>query len=122
MIVEVGANNNTVSDFDKTLKKGNVIVLFYANWCGHCQRLMPDWNDMKKILIDNNNYLPEQIIEVESGEQDQKLNYINNNYITDNTKVMPEGYPTIGKIVNGHFDKYYGGRSLNELVQWAKPK
>ena len=27
-----------------------IIGLIYANWCGHCQALKPEWNTFKKNL------------------------------------------------------------------------
>ena len=47
MIVEVNSKNK-INDFNKSVKGGNIIVLYYADWCGYCQMMKPDWDDFKK--------------------------------------------------------------------------
>lgn len=37
-------NNNDDSALS-TINKGNVLVLYYANWCPHCVTFKPMWND-----------------------------------------------------------------------------
>lgn len=101
-------------------KKTNkpVLVLLYAQWCDHCQRLMPQWNEMKNHVIENNIYSPDEIKEIESKEQDEKLRELNENYMIDD-EIRPEGYPTMGKIVNGRFERYQGERDTPSLIRWA---
>lgn len=98
-----------------------VLVLMHAHWCGHCQRLMPQWNEMKDYIIKNNMYSPEEIKEIESDEQNEKLRDLNEHYMIDG-EIRPEGYPTMGKIVNGRFEPYHGDRDTESLIRWAGGK
>lgn len=104
-------------------KKTNnpVLVLLHAHWCGHCQRLMPQWNEMKEHVIENNMYGHDEIKEIESEEQDVKLRELNEKYMIGD-EIRPEGYPTMGKIVDGHFERYQGERDTPSLIRWAGGK
>lgn len=111
---------NTVKVLDKKTQKP-VLLLIHAEWCGHCKALMPQWNDMKRQLLKDNSYTSENIKEIESEEL-YKLDDINRDYIEDGNNIYADGYPTMGKIQNGSFVRYQGGRSTSELMQWAKSK
>jgi thiol-disulfide isomerase/thioredoxin len=94
------------------------VVLIYANWCGHCQAMKPAWDQMiseiKQQPEMNDQY---EIIEIESNDVDPVVSNINNQHITgENTKVAMEGYPTIGRIVNGSFEKYQGPRDKDSMM------
>merc|ERR1711892_550839 len=41
------------SNFEQTLKNGYTFVKFYAPWCGHCQEMAPDWNDLVNHFFEN---------------------------------------------------------------------
>ena len=62
--------------------------------------------------------ISEDIIEIESAEQEQKLPELNNSL--QGPKIEIVGYPTMGKIEDGGFKKYNGGRATNSLMDWAK--
>jgi thiol-disulfide isomerase/thioredoxin len=85
MILSLDEKNNsssTVSSFNKTIKKGNCLVLFYASWCPHCVNMRPEWNKfLQKIKNNNNNNV--NVLEAESAVIPKK--YLN----------QVEGYPTI---------------------------
>ena len=95
-----------------------VVVLIHANWCGHCQRLEPEWNSMKSAL-DNN--VKQHVIfeEIESSDLDTKLPIVSKTYM-HGKPLEYRGFPTIGSIRNGKFEMYGGGRSAPELLQWVR--
>ena len=48
-----------MTEFDKIIKKGNVLVYFYADWCGKCKMLNKELDkindiDLIKIDVDKN--------------------------------------------------------------------
>ena len=68
------------------------LYLFYTEWCPHCKKTKPEWEQLKKNYSGNNNI------------NGYKLNFIEvdcdaNPEIADKFKV--EGYPTI-KLVKGN--------------------
>ena len=81
--------------------KSTDLYLFYTEWCPHCKKTKPEWEQLKKNYSGNNNV------------NGYKLNFIEvdcdaNPEIADKFKV--EGYPTI-KLVKG-----------NQIVEFdAKP-
>jgi thiol-disulfide isomerase/thioredoxin len=114
--VEQIQTTGPVANADRTKKA--VIVLIHADWCGHCQRLEPEWNTMKSSL-DNN--VKQHIIfeEIESADLDTKLPIVSKTYM-HGKPLEYRGFPTIGSIRNGKFEMYGGGRSAPELLQWVR--
>jgi thiol-disulfide isomerase/thioredoxin len=116
-------NSETVDKMQETGPVANadkkaVVVLIHANWCGHCQRLEPEWNTMKDSL---DIAVKQKIIfeEIESEELDTKLPMVSKTYM--NGKPLEyRGFPTIGSIRNGKFEMYGGGRSSAELLGWVR--
>ena len=86
------------------------LYLFYTEWCPHCKKTKPEWEQLKKNYSGNNNV------------NGYKLNFIDvdcdaNPEIADKFKV--EGYPTI-KLVKGNqiveFDAKADVKTLEQFL------
>ena len=109
------------TNLEKDTSKKPKLVLIYAEWCSHCQAMKPNWDEMKSGLLNDNIYNTNDIIEIESNEQEEELSKINH-LVTNGPKINVNGYPTMGKIVEGGFKQYIGGRTTDDLLNWAKAK
>lgn len=101
----------------------NVILIgkVYANWCGHCQNLQPEWLKMKKelkSLIGKRGKII-KFIEIEESEQ-EKMNQFRERF----PNLSVNGYPTIFKNINGGNDlEYYtGDREASKMSEWVLGK
>ena len=96
--------------------KKMLIGKVYANWCGHCQSLKPEWLKMKKDLkskMRKMGYLIE-FVEIEEQEQD-KLAEFKQRF----PNLQINGYPTIFKNGgSGELEYYQGERTANEMGNW----
>ena len=89
---------------DDKIKSGTKLVLFYADWCGHCKKVKPDWDEAaKEVNVDE-----VKMIKINCGEgtdADQKIM----------KKYSIDGYPTIIKFVNGKPTLYRGDRDTESF-------
>ena len=46
-------SNDDAVEFSKLLSNGRWVVLFYADWCGHCNAMKPEWNKAVKKLANS---------------------------------------------------------------------
>jgi len=76
------------------------LVLFYADWCGHCKKLKPTWSECsKKASKDGLN-----MVQINVGEGTDKDKELAEKYQID-------GYPTIMLFKNGKATPYNGPRT-----------
>jgi protein disulfide-isomerase A1 len=96
--------------FDDELKKHeNLLVEFYAPWCGHCKKLTPEYAGAAEEL----------------GKRDPPLFVAK----VDATihKALAErfaiqGFPTLVFFKNGEKQEYTGGRTKDTIISWVVKK
>jgi thiol-disulfide isomerase/thioredoxin len=102
-----GFQNNKNNDKNS---KGIVLMLFHADWCGHCKDFMPIWETATKTLNNskttNGKTLMLDQVESENKEVMKKYNI--------------KGYPTI-KCINdkGVVREFKGERTVEGLKSFA---
>lgn len=93
-------------NLDDQVKSGTKLVLFYADWCGHCKKIKPVWDETAKEV----NSDEVKMIKVNCGEGTEKDQEIMKKYSID-------GYPTIIKFVNGKASLYQGDRDSDSFKE-----
>lgn len=100
----------TEDTFDDALKNNqNILVEFYAPWCGHCQSLKPEYAKAATALKAAG--IPVALAKVDATEQPNL-----------GQKYAVEGYPTLKWFVGGDILEYTGGRTEDAIVGWVKKK
>lgn len=86
-----------------------ILVEFYAPWCGHCQKLAPEYSEAALILKEDDNQVPLA-----------KIDGTKNKLSTRNVELT--GYPTLSFFIRGKPIKYKGGRTALEIIDWVRRK
>lgn len=80
------------------------LTLFYADWCGHCKKMKPDWDKVSK-------------------EFPGRCKAIESNNITDKDKKKYDikGYPSIFIVKSdGSVEEWKNGRTYNDFKDFLK--
>ncbi|KAI6244009.1 Protein disulfide-isomerase [Aphelenchoides fujianensis] len=103
----------TDSNFERTVynQKNGFLVEFFAPWCGHCKNLEPHWKAAAEQLDGK----------VSLGALDATV------HTSKSNEFGIRGFPTIKYFPPGSTSasdavEYNGGRSTNDIVQWALAK
>ncbi|GFS01776.1 protein disulfide-isomerase [Elysia marginata] len=95
-------------NFDEIVnnKEKDVLIEFYAPWCGHCKSLAPKYDELAKKLEDEDS--------VVIAKMDATANDVPSPYEV-------RGFPTIYYAPKGSKDspkKYEGGREVNDFIKY----
>ena len=97
-------NEQNVEGFHDT--QGKSVILFHWKDCGHCKKMMPEWEKFKKLNAHNTNF---KIIAMEKDEASELIQ-----------KHNVQGFPTIIGTNNGKKVKEFDGEgSAEELLRFG---
>lgn len=91
------------------------VVLFYAEWCPHCQHMKPEWEKMKHNYENNDSV---KFIDVESADANKNdiIEEINKRISPNSVNI--DGYPTILSMNGNEIDYYKGERTADLMGGW----
>ena len=102
----------TSETFDQYVDgSSNILVEFYAPWCGHCKNLEPEWKIAGETFTDKDDI----VIAAFDATTDQDIG----------AKYDIKGFPTIKYFPKGNKDEpedYDGGRTADTIVKWVNGK
>lgn len=115
MVKSIHVAKRDIPGLRQLLSDGNWLVLFYADWCPHSNRLLRtengEWDKLTSRIgtIHENKRVYDGII------------YIN----SDIVKYMPalfrvRGYPTMFGVVEGMVHEYRETRTATSIIRWMK--
>ena len=85
--------------FTSNNENGSKLVLFYADWCGHCKKMKPDWNKAKSEF-------PNRCQDIEHKQITQE----------HQDQYDIKGYPSIFTVnKDGEIEEWKGGRSYSDF-------
>lgn len=102
-----------------------VVGKIYADWCGHCQSLLPEWkkldeNIQQRMAKYPNSHTKYVVVAIEQKQQDEGIRNVNETYLknTGRTLALQGGFPTLFKITDGTLEYYDGPRTYLEMLRW----
>lgn len=100
----------TEQNFDEAIAShDNILVEFYAPWCGHCKKLAPEYAKAAQALAKETPALHLAKIDTTVHK-------------AIGTKFNIEGFPTLKLFTKGTPVDYNGGRTEPEIISWMKKK
>ena len=98
----------SAEEFNELCKKQKMFTLFYANWCGHCKKMKPEWESAAKVANADGT---KRMVMIDLGDEDKAKAQLAKDYNI-------RGYPTI-MHVDGEQNAtpYEGGRKQTDFLK-----
>ena len=114
---ELGGRRRKTQRHNPSKPNKNVVIVgkVYADWCGHCQMLKPEWAKMKHHIYSKRGKKHIVFAEIEEKQIDKKLRKLEKDH---SVKVNVNGYPTLFRIEGGKVKYYNGNRQSNAMSHW----
>ena len=104
------------AELDSQLSGGKKLVLFYADWCGHCKKFKPVWDEVAGGV---NTDGQQKLVKVNVGDSSEESEKIMKDYKVD-------GFPTIVLVdksgSNNEINIYEGERTKESLEEYVNSK
>jgi thiol-disulfide isomerase/thioredoxin len=99
-----------------------IIGLVYADWCGHCNALKPEWEAFKTAVKKDRKLSNKcSVFEVEDSDSMKSAKLASMNKRIKGGEIQVNGFPTLFKISGGEVQYFQGGlRNAATLLEWAK--
>ena len=95
------------SNFEEALsQQPDLLVEFYAPWCGHCKKLAPEYSKAGQALKQHSP--PIRIAKLDADANKKTA-----------SAFKVQGYPTLKYFVNKVPTEYTGGRTEDTIVSWV---
>jgi thiol-disulfide isomerase/thioredoxin len=115
----------------KTSKNVLHVGKIFADWCGHCQSLQPEWarmkNDMKLAMGRSLKNVHIEFVEIGDTPKNKSkgltvegmMSKYNGKHLANSAeKLKSDGYPTLFKVLNGKLTYYPGARDASSMYKW----
>lgn len=92
-----------ILDLDPVIEKShskNQLVWFYAQWCGHCKKMIPLWNDLKSY----------DHFDCHAIDCDQSMEYVR--------KYDIKSFPTLASFKKGEHKVFEGVREKDTILEF----
>lgn len=117
--IDKGKVKTDRSEVLKQYNKGTpMFVEFYANWCGHCKTLAPEWKKLTHMIENEYKDKDLAIVSIESDVINKDIDTV-----LKETGLTVNGFPTIGLIRknnNKKFLSYDGKRDADSMMKFIK--
>lgn len=118
ILCSIFKNTQSLESFsDDRLKPlgGDVtFVMFYADWCPHCQHAKPEVQKLEEMLNNKNNKVNNVNVKVERVNCEEEKDLAN--------KYDIAGYPTFKLLTKNGTHEYEGGNKSDQFLEYLEQK